>query len=60
VVVDLVYRDEPTPLLAAAAARGLTVVDGREVLVHQALGQFRWMTGREMPLATALQIVGLA
>lgn len=60
VVVDLVYRDEPTPLLAAAAARGLTVVDGREVLVHQALGQFRWMTGREMPLATALKIVGLA
>jgi 3-dehydroquinate dehydratase / shikimate dehydrogenase len=59
VVVDLVYKDEPTPLLAAAAARGLTVVDGREVLVYQALGQFRWMTGREMPLATALRIVGL-
>lgn len=60
VVVDLVYRPEPTPLLAAAAARGLTVVDGREVLVYQALGQFRWMTGREMPLPTALRIVGLA
>lgn len=63
VVVDLVYlsdRDEPTPLLAAAEARGLTTVDGREVLVYQALGQFRWMTGREMPLAAALRIVGLA
>jgi 3-dehydroquinate dehydratase / shikimate dehydrogenase len=63
VVVDLVYlsdREEPTPLLAAAAARGLTIVDGREVLVSQALGQFRWMTGREMPLGTALRIVGLA
>jgi 3-dehydroquinate dehydratase/shikimate dehydrogenase len=60
VVVDLVYKNEPTPLLHAAAARGLIVVDGREVLVHQALGQFRWMTGREMPLATALRIVGLA
>lgn len=60
VVVDLVYKDEPTPLLAAAAARGLTVVDGREALVYQALGQFRWMTGREMPLATALRIVGPA
>jgi 3-dehydroquinate dehydratase/shikimate dehydrogenase len=60
VVVDLVYKAEPTPLLAAAAARGLTVIDGREVLVYQALGQFRWMTGREMPLDTALRIVGLA
>lgn len=60
VVVDLVYKSGPTPLLAAAAARGLTVVDGREVLVYQALGQFRWMTGRDMPLDTALRIVGLA
>ncbi|HYU31320.1 MAG TPA: type I 3-dehydroquinate dehydratase [Thermoanaerobaculia bacterium] len=59
VVVDLVYRAEPTPLLSAAAERGLTVVDGREVLVYQALGQFRWMTGREMPLDPALRIVGL-
>ena len=39
--------------------RKITVVDGREVLVYQALSQFRWMTGREMPLATALRIVGL-
>ncbi len=59
VVVDLVYTEEPTPLLRAARERGLATVDGREVLVHQALGQFRWMTGREMPLATALRIVGL-
>lgn len=59
VVVDLVYKEEPTPLLRAARERGLATVDGREVLVHQALGQFRWMTGREMPLATALRIVGL-
>lgn len=58
-VVDLVYKEEPTPLLRAARERGLATVDGREVLVHQALGQFRWMTGREMPLATALRIVGL-
>lgn len=59
VVVDLVYKEEPTPLVRAARERGLATVDGREVLVHQALGQFRWMTGREMPLATALRIVGL-
>lgn len=59
VVIDLVYRTEPTPLLSAAAERGLATIDGREVLVYQALGQFRWMTGREMPVAPALRIVGL-
>jgi 3-dehydroquinate dehydratase / shikimate dehydrogenase len=59
VVVDLVYRTEPTPLLCAAAERGLATIDGREVRVYQALGQFRWMTGREMPVAPALRIVGL-
>src|SRR6185436_12827318 len=59
VVVDLVYKNGPTPLLRAAAARGLTVVDGREVLVYQALGQFRWMTGREMSAEPALRLVGL-
>jgi shikimate 5-dehydrogenase len=59
VVVDLVYQTEPTALLRAAAGRGLATVDGREVLVYQALGQFRWMTGREMPVAPALRIVGL-
>ena len=59
VVIDLVYRAEPTPLLSAAAERGVATIDGREVLVYQALGQFRWMTGREMPVAPALRIVGL-
>jgi 3-dehydroquinate dehydratase/shikimate dehydrogenase len=59
VVVDLVYREEPTPLLRAAAARGITTVDGREVLLYQALGQFRMMTGREMPLDLARRILGL-
>ncbi len=59
VVIDLVYTEEPTPLLRAAAARGCTVIDGREVLMDQALGQFRMMTGREMPLDLARRILGL-
>lgn len=59
VVIDLVYGSEPTALLRAAAERGVMTVDGREVLVYQALGQFRWMTGREMPVEAALRIVGL-
>lgn len=63
VVVDLVYdagRGEPTRLLAAAAARGLAVVGGREVLQSQALGQFRMMTGRDMPAELARKLLGLA
>jgi len=59
VVVDLVYTEAPTPLLLAAAARGAVTVDGREVLLSQALGQFRMMTGRDMPVGTARRLLGL-
>jgi 3-dehydroquinate dehydratase/shikimate dehydrogenase len=60
VVVDLVYGDRPTPLLEAAAALGIVAVDGREVLLAQALGQFRMMTGRELPVDLARRLLGLA
>jgi 3-dehydroquinate dehydratase/shikimate dehydrogenase len=62
VVIDLVYRrpeEGPTPLLAAAAARGALTVDGREVLLGQARGQFRLMTGRELPRELARLLLGL-
>jgi 3-dehydroquinate dehydratase/shikimate dehydrogenase len=62
VVIDLVYRrpDEgSTPLLAAAAARGALTVDGREVLLGQARGQFRLMTGRELPRDLARRLLKL-
>ena len=62
VVIDLVYRraeEGPTPLLAAAAARGALTVDGREVLLGQARGQFRLMTGRELPGGLARRLLGL-
>jgi shikimate dehydrogenase len=50
VVVDLVYGDEPTPLIRAATDRGIATVDGIEVLVRQgALSLERW-TGRSAPL----------
>ena len=52
-VVDLVYGEEPTPLVAAARAAGCVAIDGREVLVQQAAGQFRLMTGRPLPLDVA-------
>ncbi len=59
VVVELVYGDTPTALAAAATARGAALVDGREVLLGQALGQFQRMTGRELPLPVGRQALGL-
>ena len=60
VVMDLVYHlDRPTRLLQEAAARGALAIDGREVLVDQARGQFRMMTGRDLPLALARRVAGL-
>jgi shikimate dehydrogenase len=49
-VVDMVYTDAPTELLASAAAAGATVVDGIEVLVHQGVHSLRIWTGREPSL----------
>ena len=60
VVVDLVYREGPTPLIRAAAERGLVTVDGREVLLFQAVSQFRLMTGHVLPLDVARSVLGLA
>jgi 3-dehydroquinate dehydratase/shikimate dehydrogenase len=59
VVVDLVYGEAPTPLVAEVRRRGLTAIDGREVLLYQAIPQFRSMTGRELPVALARQVLGL-
>jgi shikimate dehydrogenase len=43
VVVDLVYAPLETPLLHSARVRGLRVVDGLGMLLHQAVGGFaRW------------------
>jgi shikimate dehydrogenase len=50
-VVDLVYGEQPSRLLAAAGAAGATVVDGIEVLVRQGALSLRIWTGHEAPLA---------
>lgn len=53
-VLDLVYRPEgPTALIAGARARGLVAIDGREVLLAQARGQFRLAHGVELPELSA-------
>jgi 3-dehydroquinate dehydratase/shikimate dehydrogenase len=59
VVLDMAYGEAPTRLLVAAVERGALAVDGREVLLGQARGQFRMMTGREMPPEVARQALGL-
>lgn len=60
VVVDLVYhRDEPTRWVEETRAAGREAVDGREVLVAQAIPQFHLMTGREMGWDEARRAVGL-
>lgn len=63
VVLDLVYDAEnpgPTRLLTAAEARGAVAVEGREVLLSQALGQFRMMTRWDLPPAVARRLLGMA
>ncbi|HLH14338.1 MAG TPA: shikimate dehydrogenase [Solirubrobacteraceae bacterium] len=49
-VIDLVYRSQTTPLLAAAGAHGARTVDGLEVLVAQGALSFQLWSGRDAPL----------
>ena len=49
-VVDLVYRETETSLVQAARARGVRVVDGRELLVRQGALSFELFTGRTAPI----------
>jgi shikimate dehydrogenase len=50
-VVDMVYGEEPSSLLTAAAASGARTVDGLEVLVRQGAHSLRIWTGMDPPLA---------
>ncbi len=48
-VIDLVYSDSDTPLLAAARRHGCRTVDGVEMLVAQGALSFELWTGRAAP-----------
>lgn len=50
-VFEVVYDPWPTPLAAAALARGQVLVGGLDLLVHQAALQFGLFTGLPAPLA---------
>jgi shikimate dehydrogenase len=49
-LVDLVYRDGDTALISAARVRGVAVVDGLEILVHQGALSFQAWTGVPAPI----------
>ncbi|MCK1362639.1 shikimate dehydrogenase [Bradyrhizobium sp. 199] len=55
VVADLVYVPLVTPLLAAAAARGLRTADGLGMLLHQAVRGFELWFGRRPEVTAELR-----
>jgi shikimate dehydrogenase len=61
-VMDMVYKPLRTPLLAAAAARGLSTVDGLAMLIGQARPSFEAFFGQPPPdldvRALALKTLG--
>jgi shikimate-5-dehydrogenase len=50
VVLDVVYANWPTPIATSALQAGCTVISGLAVLLHQAVGQVRLMTGLTPPV----------
>jgi shikimate dehydrogenase len=54
VVFDVVYDPWPTELATAAQRQGRTVLNGLDLLVHQAVGQIDLMTGRRVPAGVLL------
>ena len=51
VLLDVLYHPWPTPLAASATAAGCRVVSGLELLLAQAVHQFRLFTGVPAPVA---------
>lgn len=49
VLLDAVYDPWPTPLAAAVGDEGGTVIDGLQMLLHQAFAQVEQFTGRPAP-----------
>lgn len=54
VIFDVIYDPWPTALAVAAERAGRTVINGLDLLVHQAVGQLELMTGRTVPYALLL------
>jgi shikimate dehydrogenase len=54
-VCDLVYNPLETPLLTAARARGLAIIDGLGMLLHQAAPAFEALYGVRPRVTLALR-----
>lgn len=48
---DVAYADWPTPLARVTQQRGVNVISGLDMLVHQAARQFELFTGHTAPIA---------
>lgn len=59
-VIDMVYGDQPTRLIRTTREQGHRGIDGREILLYQALSQFRLMTGRELNESLARDLLRMA
>ncbi|MEO5928631.1 MAG: type I 3-dehydroquinate dehydratase [Candidatus Kapaibacterium sp.] len=57
-VIDLVYGSGPTALMRSARSRGMTVIDGRDVLRAQVYEQFRLLTGTRLPAEVMDSVLG--
>jgi 3-dehydroquinate dehydratase / shikimate dehydrogenase len=64
IVVDLVYGRSVTPLVAGARRRGLTVIDGLEILDHQVRHQYERMAEvdeiREARARSPVEMTGIS
>jgi 3-dehydroquinate dehydratase/shikimate dehydrogenase len=56
-VFDLVYNPIETPLLRAARQKGIAVITGVEMFVHQGARQFEIWTGKPAPTEEMLRVV---
>ncbi len=60
VVFDMVYDPAETHLLQVARAKGISVIPGVEMFVHQAARQFEIWTGKPAPSQDMLRVVTIA
>ena len=60
VVFDMVYDPAETRLLQVARAKGIAVIPGVEMFVHQAARQFEIWTGKPAPVPDMLRVVMVA
>jgi 3-dehydroquinate dehydratase / shikimate dehydrogenase len=60
VVFDMVYDPVETHLLQVARAKGISVIPGVEMFVHQAARQFEIWTGKPAPAQDMLRVVTIA